>query len=471
MTELFRFQFNTEYARELRNAVNDRQKQSLDNVHKESKGISGAYHAWNRTCAAMDRLEDTLDYLNHMELGKNKHSRSAFDFYDFINNAYIVIDCIKTIGKIFRVDSALIREIEDSTSIFEHGLTEYGTDKMYFEYIRSLCSVHPLCTNRQKEFLNGSKFHCCPFVSWNSNFFVHSDGADLVAIIYPAEYGQTTIHLSLRISQFEQYITKWVDFIPKIIEAKNAYADGEYERLRREHVKNLSEFDNEIIKWIMYLKREYCKRLDYGNDGVLDDFAVFFTIKLSDSRNNVALEKYQNAVLYALGFLRNELQNMSDDGYDNSGILYPEDWLETTLLNELGTIFPDSGVFVKHRYALEKIFCLRAGSDYSEYDKIYARNLLEVPKDLINQYVHFTNTEPDKEKVVLVQLALYLDALTRKCLLNKNIPNTLEYRIKELTDEQYADLFVEEKDSENQEMTEDALLEIFINDGGLHANT
>ena len=119
MMETFRFQFNTEYARNLRDAVNDRRKQSIDNVHDE-KQTKGSYCAWDRICAAMDRLEDTLDYLNHIELGKDKRSRSAFDFYDFINNAYIVIDCIKTIGKIFRVDNRLIEEIENSTSVFKN---------------------------------------------------------------------------------------------------------------------------------------------------------------------------------------------------------------------------------------------------------------------------------------------------------------------------------------------------------------
>lgn len=37
MVKIFRFQFNTEYARALRDAVNDRQKQSLDNVHQEKR--------------------------------------------------------------------------------------------------------------------------------------------------------------------------------------------------------------------------------------------------------------------------------------------------------------------------------------------------------------------------------------------------------------------------------------------------
>ena len=233
MMETFRFQFNTEYARSLRDAVNDRRKQSIDNMHAE-KQIKGPYCAWDRTCAAMDRLEDTLDYLNDVELGKDKKSRSAFDFYDFINNAYIVIDCIKTIGRIFRVDNQLIEEIENSTSIFKNELGDKSTDQKYFEYVRSLCSVHPLCTNHQKEFLNSSQFHCCPFVSWQGpTTLYHNKKVDLMAFIYPSDPHEKIIQLGLYVSQFEQYLAKWIDFIPKIIEAKNTWAKPGQDRGRR----------------------------------------------------------------------------------------------------------------------------------------------------------------------------------------------------------------------------------------------
>lgn len=110
----YKFNFNMQYAIDLRDAVNDRQKLSIDNMHTD-KQTKGEYRAWNRTCAAMDRLEDTLQYINNMELGRNKNARSAFDFYDFINNAFIVIDCIKTIGRIFRINDSLIEKIENST--------------------------------------------------------------------------------------------------------------------------------------------------------------------------------------------------------------------------------------------------------------------------------------------------------------------------------------------------------------------
>lgn len=462
----YRFHFNTKYAADLRDAVNDRRKQSIDNEHEE-KQTKGKYCAWDRTCAAMDRLEDTLAYLNSLELGKNKDSRSAFDFYDFINNAYIVIDCIKTIGRIFRVDNGLVDEIENSTEVFGNRLGEKCTDQRYFEYIRALCSVHPLCTNHQKEFLNGSKFHCCPFVTWKSSLtWYDGENADLTAFIYPSGVG-SAIYLGLYVSQFEQYLTKWIEFIPKIIDAKNTYTDKEYEKLRQEPVKFLSEFENDVVQYLIYLKDEYCRRFDYGCDYLFDDYINFFTTKLSDSRNNAALEKYQNAVVYSLGFLRNELQNMSYEGYENNGIEHPESWLETTLFDTIHHTSPYDSDFSAYGYNLEKVYYLGSDSTYNEYEKMYARHLLEEPKELINRYVHFTNTEPDIERLVLVRLALYLDALSRKCFLNKNIPNTSEYRVQILSDEQYADLFVEkEKDNVQTDGNLNRFLELLKEYGG-----
>lgn len=39
----------------------------------------------------MDRLDDTIQYVNDMTLGDCSSPRSAFDFYDFINCAYVIM--------------------------------------------------------------------------------------------------------------------------------------------------------------------------------------------------------------------------------------------------------------------------------------------------------------------------------------------------------------------------------------------
>lgn len=439
-----------QYAVDLRNAVNNRSKQSIDNKHND-KEIKGEYYfAWYRTCAAMDRLEDTIRYLNSIELGKNQNSRSAFDFYDFINNAYVVIDCIKTIGKIFRVDNKLVEEIENSTSVFGTRLSEKCTDEKYFEYIRSLCSVHPICTNRQPVFLNdNSTYHCCPFVTWRKDWGGDDTGADLFAIIYTSN-GDENFH-GIYVSQFEQYLTKWIDFIAKIIEAKNNYADQEYERLRSEHVKELCEFNNDIVRYLAYLKEEYCKRFNYDAGDQFDICTNFFTVELSDPQNAPALEKYKNAILYSLNFLRNALQNMSFEGYENSGLKHPGKYRGMTLFDILYSPSTHNSAFSEYSYILGKIPYLDYFGNYSEFDKMYAQTLLEEMKEVINRYVRFTNCEPDIEKAVLIKLALYLEALTRRDVLNKNIPNTQKYRIQILSDEEFDFLLPEDENQSDKD--------------------
>lgn len=460
--EKYRFHFNVQYAADLRNAVNDRQKQSIDNVHKE-KQIKGDYYAWGQTCAAMDRLEDTLGYLNSIELGGRGCNRAAFDFYDFINNAYVVIECIKTIGHIFRVDNHLIESIEASSLVFG---SKESTDGRYFEYIRSLCAVHPLCTNHQNEFLNGRQFHCCPFVTWRDHpCCAGSSKADLTAIIYPSDRWDKPVHLGLYISQFEQYLEKWIDLIPQIIEAKNNYADGEYKRLRSEQIKTLSDYSNDAVQYLAYLKEEYCKRFDYGGDYLFDHFIRVFSVEVSDNRNTALLVKYRNAIIYSLQFERNALQNMSYDGYDNTGIKYPDRGIETTLFDSLDDPSTYESAFSPYSYNLEKLSYLE-GDSYNYYDKIYARQLLEPLKELINQYVAFTNQESDEETIVLVNLALYLEALTRKSSLNRNIPNELKYRVNVLADDQYSSIFAEDASDESANDSTDILQRLIEQYGG-----
>ena len=461
---VIRLNFNTEYASKLRDAVNDRRKQSVDNTHEE-KGIKGEYYAWNRTCAAMDRLEDTIAYLNCLELGKNIDSRSAFDFYDFINNASVVIDCIKTLGRIFRIEDKLFEEIEKSTSIFCRDSEKPFTDQKFFEYIRSLCSVHPLCTNHQREFLINSKFHCCPYVVWKGSFaFTGRYKADLEAWIYTSEKNGGYMILPLYISQFENYLVKWINLIPKIIEAKNNFTDKEYEKLKKETIKDECYFSNEI-QYLEYLKQEYINRFDYGDEYIFDQFIRVFATKISDKRNEKLLSKYQHAIMYSVRFLKNELQNMSYEGFENTGIKYPNPRLETTLFYTLSNLDLYDGIFSEYAYNIGKLYYLEEGY-YNRAEKDYVRRLLEDPKDLINQYVIFSNRESDSETIVLVNLALYLESLTRNSLLNRNIPNDLKFRVNLLSEKEMQDLFDEKEEEKVSTISLEELRKLIDEYGG-----
>ena len=218
-----RFNFDETKARALRIAINDRQKFSIEREADGTRGIKEPYNAWLRLCATMTRLEDTINHINNMELGKCGDGQAAFDFCEFINCAYVVIECIKVVIQVFDLDMNIIRNIESSTDVFGTKYGKEGCDSKFFEYIRSLCAVHPLCTNHQKEYLHESKFHCCKFVAWTDRGYVRSDmynGADLIAHVYTTNNNHH-IDIELYIKEFERYLGKWIDCIPDVIEAKN----------------------------------------------------------------------------------------------------------------------------------------------------------------------------------------------------------------------------------------------------------
>ena len=77
---------------------------------KLKKNSSKEYNAIHTIYASLDRLNDTAIYLNEMVLNKTNSPR-AFDFYDFINNSYVIINCIYHIAEVFNIDLSDIKKI------------------------------------------------------------------------------------------------------------------------------------------------------------------------------------------------------------------------------------------------------------------------------------------------------------------------------------------------------------------------
>lgn len=444
------FNFNVDLAVQLRDAINERQNLSIEKEHtQKNNNTKITYIAWDRICSIMDRLEDTMNYINQIELGKCTNNRSAFDFYEFINCASVIIDCVKTMGQIFGVDIQLLDCITKSQEIFGQKYAVNGTDGLFFEYIRSLCVVHPLFTNRQKPYLNNNKFHCCPFVVWNGVRGRRGEG-DLTAFVYTSEKSSGTKRIPLYVEEFEKYLEKWVNLIPEVIDAKNTYADDIYDKFRKSALKELSDFSDEI-EYILYLKDEYCKRFGDECEYIFWGFVRAFEIEVTDKRNQNKLMLYRNAILYALVFLCNSMQEMCFEGYENTGLKYTEDWIETDLVHELSCISTYQTSFSPFSYQLGKLGYLEYENRYEYYDREYARMLLDEVKELINQYVFFSNEESDDEVVVLVNLALYLDSLNCKTILNKNIPNEKKFRENLLGEYELTELYKKEEVTVNED--------------------
>lgn len=436
--KIFSHIFDIDVLNKLRNVVNEKRNLSIEKSKIVDK--KPLYKAWYQICTILDRLEDTVVYLNGMVLGKCRSNRSAFDFYEFLNCSTTVIDCIKKLARLYSLNS--YNKIEDSTEVFGDVMSAGGNDGYFFDYARSLFAVHPNNTNNKKyNYLKNSLFHCCPYVSWSKNLYWLSSeyqSSDLVAVIYSISDKRDRVFLKLNIGEFYLYLDKWIDYIREIITAIQNYNDQKYDEFRAIKVKNRDDFisDTEFIK---YLQEEYCTRF---GDELYEDFEnclIFFQNDLTEAKNQAILIKYRNALLYSLKFVVNEMQNMSFEGYENSGIKETVRWGETNLFLVLLNPTEFSDYLNSFYDSISDAYYLSA-AEYHYYDKQYAKRRLFSVKESINKYVVFTGKESDLEMYILVCLVQYLDSFKAKSVLNRNVPNTIDFRETVLSDEEAGEL-------------------------------
>ncbi|MDU4546842.1 MAG: hypothetical protein E6Y69_08585 [Clostridium botulinum] len=425
---VFQIKLDTDILCKLRNIVNEEQNISYNKEY-------GKYRAWDKICAIMDRLDDTVCFLNELKLNTGKYTRSAFDFYDFMNNAAVIVDCIKELVKIFNVHDDKIKK---STEIFNQlGSDGKGTDEKYFEYLRSLCSVHPVETSRHRRY-QANDFECSPYVVWNDGTIWHDDDCDIYAIVYTSKDEDNNKRIQIYISQIFEYVKTRLDFVSEIINVIDKYQKQVISDMKNRTIKKEKEFDN-YIDYLRNLDKELKER--YGSEVFypFDYIINLFKIRLSNPKNQDKMNLYLNALKYAISFKHNSMQNMSYEGFENNGLLYPERNIETSLYIELCS--PNSGSNERRRYGynLQKINYLSYDSGYS--NKQWAYKQLNQAQDFVGKYISLECANGDFEHYALVQVALYLECLENKCPINKNIPNDLKYRTRLLSDDEWKKLF------------------------------
>ena len=432
---VFKINLDTDVLMKLRNKVNDQRYISYEKTlyfkDKQNKYIK--HRAWDKICAIMDRLDDTVNHLNGLELNAGRYKQSAFDFYEFMNNASVVVDCIKELIKIFDVPNDKIKR---STEIFDLlGSDGKGTDENYFEYLRSLCSVHPVETSRHKRY-QANDFECSPYVLWNDRRIRWNDDCDIYAVVYTNKDGVTNKRVRIYISQIFEYVKTRLTFVAEITKAIDKYQKQVLSDLSSRPIKKEEEFDN-YIDYLRTLDKELKERDGADNFSEFDFVIKLFELKLSNPLNNM-MNLYLNVLKYAIAFEHNRLQNMSYMGFKNNGLLHPECNIETSLYNELCSPHSGSAEQIKYSYNLEKISYLSYDSGHD--NKQWAYIQLKKARIFLDKYVSFEGAKGDFEHYALVHLALYMDCLENKCLINKNIPNDLKYRSRVLSDEEWRKL-------------------------------
>lgn len=247
----FRINMDLTIINKLQNTINENQNISINKEFSKRIGKDiKKFNSWDIVCAIMDRIKDTCEYLNTLELNTGEYTRSAFDFINFINNAKVIVDCVNDFANVYDVS---FKNENKSTEIFKQiGKKGQGTDLKYFRYIRSLCSVHPNDTSRHSEYQDND-FECSPFVLWNNG--IYSDDNDIHIVVYTSEVDKFPKNINLKIKDIFNFINYRYGLIKKIISAIESYQKEIIAQFKNRRINQPEEFKN-YIEYLEYLKKE-----------------------------------------------------------------------------------------------------------------------------------------------------------------------------------------------------------------------
>lgn len=378
--------------------------------------------AWDCICACVHRVRDTVGYLNDQVLGRMEHG-SAFDFINFINNASVVLDSIDMLARIIGVD--LSQENVRTDAFNQPGDNGKGTDKKYFEFLRSLCAVHPVETNRYKNMYHTTDIVTCPYLTWVSGSLLEMTwDCDLHGNAFVNEANSWGEDICIHMDQVFAHIKYRYSLLNKIGCALERFQEAKIEEFRNTPVPARREDESEL-SYVERLKQVEAERFGSNNDFVYDFAKTALSFEPTDPSNKAAAERYKNAWRFALDLQLNVLRDMSREGVGHAGIEGDDtDWI---LFEHLEYCSCHCEELSRFSYNLEKIGYLDGTS--GESDAAWGRIKLREMDGILGKYVVFDfENDSDDELYMLARIALYEIALEHDCEINEAIPLDERYR-------------------------------------------
>lgn len=380
--------------------------------------------AWDCICTCVHRIRNGVAYLNKQELGRMECG-SAFDFINFINNASVVLDCIQMLADILGVD---LKEENSRSTVFNMvGSDGKGTDKKYYEFLRSLCAVHPSGTDRHRRY-QGADMVSCPYLIWTHTSSMPIPDVwgdcDIHAHAFVNEANSWGEDVCIRINQVFEYVEYRYGLLGKIGGALERYQESEIQRFRSAPVPEMEKDETEL-DFISRLKGVERDRFGSNNDFVYDFAKKAVSFVPSNRANAEAAHRYAEAWRYALTLQLNVLRDMCREGLEYAGI--DGDNTGWVLFENLKGCHCFCSELDGFDYNLEKTHYLDEGNGPS--DASWGRAKLQEMNAILGKRVVFDyENDSDAELYMLSRIALYEIALMHPCEINDAIPLDSKYR-------------------------------------------
>ena len=364
---MFNIYLNPIVGHNFRNVVNVFIDLSLKHKFYRKKQPKKLVNSWNSMCTIMDRIDDLVLYLNQKVLNNGTWERCAFDFFEFIEQAGVLIECIDYAFSIYNVKTPVHNVIFKNKVInpkIKNNKKDWELDDDYFKYIRSLSSVHPNDTSQHAIFQE-DEFEVSPYAMWNNGAFrISNKNADLLITTYnnnsPDKF---IVHKEIYINELFNYIKyKYysLNCLSRIIINHNKNIIN---NCRNTPILKPKDF-NDYIDYLNNLKIEAAERNTEIEDQIGKIIDIYNMI-ISNKNNESSFIKYKNAIKYAVKAYHRQLQNMD---FECNSIF---DKLIDKLL--LGSIYVKDNMN-NYNYYLSKIIYLNEEVG----DKLYALEMYKL---------------------------------------------------------------------------------------------
>ena len=169
-----------------------RQVNISDFAYKRYKQQGNDY-TWHLICATLNRLDDTIKYLNSIEIDWDTEF-VVFRFYDLLNYTCQF--------------SANLYNIKGTKDIFGDIGNEKASDDKYIDYLRSLCAIHPTNTNRHinSGYQEGKEY--CPYLGEGGSFnsLLGHDKNEIQITVYQNDAKEHDKHIFIKIEEIYKYL-------------------------------------------------------------------------------------------------------------------------------------------------------------------------------------------------------------------------------------------------------------------------
>lgn len=396
----------------------------------------------NELYSIRNTISDYTEYLKRMKLIKNEGGR-AFDFVIFLSLCGTIFEAINLLliylfpnevnnkGKSIH---QLLLDIQNEKECFCQ--SEYS-DSEYFEYIRSLCSVHPTNTDRSTK---GNDRVLGKNVLFNIRWGIsNTDGINDIYI--NVAKGNSLAELKISIIEFEKFLNNYLVLLD---DASNQINDmgiqikkiNGVEKFNGNYDEYLLNLQNECIERGMNYTLSYNKGFRKYNSTPYNFYRIMLRTNATNPKNEKLCKLYKNAIKYAFTKEHFRLENFDDYSKESQGVNYKYEITEEFSLLEILKFRLLDLYFLNNNLLMFTIDNINNPFDIGNIDERFnllndcdneinqeIRNYLISKKEIFTKYLEINWHENGDELVLLCNTAIYLYEVSKWCsILFNSIP-------------------------------------------------